>query len=175
MTLPSSFTKNFRIKLISPVLGSPVLDTVLWVWPHLCWVEEKDHLSQHAANNPSAARMPLALFCCKDTLLAHAQLVPQHNNGIISLQVQDFALLAKYQLAAHFSSLSKSRWMGLTRNWSEANRLVVPWNDLSILRIGVSLLSSNPQESFPIIMGRWLGNHRSKNTKSHQICFGKDL
>lgn len=35
-----------------------------------------------------------------------------------------FALPAKHQFTAHFSSLS--HWMAPTRNWSKADRLVVP-------------------------------------------------
>lgn len=37
---------------VCPVLGSPDLDTVLQVWLHQGWVEEKGNLPQLAGNSP---------------------------------------------------------------------------------------------------------------------------
>lgn len=56
------------------------LDPELLWWPHKCWAEGKDHLTQPAGNTPTpnAAQDSMGL-CCKGMLLAHVQLcVHQH-------------------------------------------------------------------------------------------------
>ena len=47
---------------VSLVLGSPELDTILRVWPHQCWAEWKDCLSQSASyTTPNAAQDTICL------------------------------------------------------------------------------------------------------------------
>lgn len=52
----------------------PRIDTVLQMWPHLCWKEGKDHLTEPSDNIfPKGAQDPISPLGCKGTLFAHAQ------------------------------------------------------------------------------------------------------
>ena len=56
---------------ISLVLGSPGLDSILWVWPHQPWAEGRNHLPQPVHSiPPNSAQDTISLLCNKGTLLA---------------------------------------------------------------------------------------------------------
>lgn len=66
------------------VLGCPAPDTELKVWPHQCWIIEKDQQPRPAGSNLlNAVQGSICLLCCKVILLTHVQLgVHQKPQGI---------------------------------------------------------------------------------------------
>lgn len=67
---------SFQYVLVSFVLGSPGLDRELQMWPYQSRGEDEDHLPWPAGDAlPNAALEAVGFLCCKDILLAYAQLV----------------------------------------------------------------------------------------------------
>lgn len=63
---------------------SPELDTILYVWPHQCQIEEKVQFPQPAGNtDPRAAQNTINLPSCKVTLLSHILLVVYQNHQVL--------------------------------------------------------------------------------------------
>lgn len=63
LPFPRPFTERSPVFL---VLRSPELNTVLQVWPYICWVERKDHLSHPAASAFPYVSWDAITFFCKD-------------------------------------------------------------------------------------------------------------
>lgn len=78
-TFLALYRTSFQCTYIQLVLRDTKWDTALGMWPHKCWIEDKDHFSQDSGCIPANSSQDAdGHFFFKGTLLALVQAVHQH-------------------------------------------------------------------------------------------------